>query len=841
VLNQHKQAMRAELPTGTVTFLFTDIEGSTRLLHALGPDGYAEALAEHRRALREAFAAHGGVEVDTQGDAFFVAFPTAVGAAAAAQASHAALSAGPVRVRIGLHTGAPLVTGEGYVGADVHRGARVAALAHGGQTLVSPATTALLDGSALVDLGLHRLKDFDGATRLHQLGGGTHPPLRSPGTVQLPTPATAFLGREHELHQAVTVLFEHDPRLLTILGPGGTGKTRFAIELARLLAEDADGGTYFVPLAPLHDPELVLATIAQALGSAEPTLDALTARLATGRTHLLLDNLEQLLPDAAAPIAALVAATPALRLLITSREALRVQGEQQLELPPLVEEEAVELFLTRAHSFRLDIQRTPAVEQLCERLDRLPLALELAAARTKLLSPEALLDRLGGRLDLLRGSRDSDPRQATLRATIAWSYDLLTPAEQTLFARLSVFAAGCTLENAEAVCDADLPELESLLDKSLLRRRTGPLGEDRYWMLETIRQYAFEQLDASGEAGALQRRHAERMLEIAVSAHLSPETGLGVEPQRHDLVNAERQDVYSALDWAQDNDFPLALELYLALENGWASLGPSEGARRLELLLERVGPLPPEQEARLLRVRGNFGNLEGAALSLRRYEESLAAYRALGDERGATIVLVRIAANAMWNVELEELEGPRALAREALDLAQKHGLTWVEAQALSTLAVGQRRGGSPDAARPLLRRAADLAEECGFHWWQTNALGELLELALELGRPEEGREPGREALRVATAMDDRWAALWVLAGLGRIELETGSADLAGRLWGAAVDAEERYPFLTQQHHDWLHAFAAPLVDSTDPRFLAAVEAGRELGLAAATRLALGEE
>src|ERR687892_1136498 len=326
--------MRTDLPTGTVTFLFTDIEGSTRLLHALGPDAYSEALAEHRRVLREAFAAHGGVEVDTQGDAFFVAFPTAAGAAAAATAARDALSSGPISVRMGLHTGAPRVTGEGYVGIDVHRGARVAALAHGGQIVLSPATAALLDGRELHDLGLHRLKDLEGATRLSQLGPGEYPPLRTPGSVDLPTPATRFLGRERELFDAVSLVYERDPRVLTILGPGGTGKTRFAIELARLLAEDAEGGTVFVPLAPLRDPELVVPS---------PDVAAVAARIGDRRLHAVVDNVEHLLPDAARPLAELVAAAPAVRLVVTSREALRVQGEHELDLPPLADDEAVEL------------------------------------------------------------------------------------------------------------------------------------------------------------------------------------------------------------------------------------------------------------------------------------------------------------------------------------------------------------------------------------------------------------------------------------------------------------------------------------------------------------------
>ena len=511
--------VRADLPTGTVTFLFTDIEGSTRLLHALGPAGYAEALAEHRRLLREALAAHGGVEVDTQGDAFFVAFPTATGAIDAAREAQAALEPGPIRVRMGIHTGSPTVTAEGYVGVDVHRGARVAALAHGRQVLLTEATATLLDNE-LTDLGRHRLKDFDRPVRLLQVGSETFPALRSPGAVSLPTPATRFLGREHELHDAVTLVFQQDPAILTVLGPGGTGKTRFALELARLLSEDAEGGTLFVPLAALRDATLVLPSIAEALGveSSEPT--AIAARVGEKRTHLLLDNLEQLLPDAARPLAALADAAPSLRLLVTSREALQVAAESRFDLPPLAAEEAVGLFLTRARAVRPDVERTPAVETLCERLDRLPLAIELAAARTRLLAPEALLERLSARLDL-PAPRDADPRHATLRATIEWSHDLLAPDEQRLFARLAAFRGGCTLEAAEQIVDADVDTLASLLDKSLVRRRTDADGSERYWMLETIHELAAERLAEQPDGERILRRHADWVLEIARAAHFA--------------------------------------------------------------------------------------------------------------------------------------------------------------------------------------------------------------------------------------------------------------------------------------------------------------------------------
>jgi predicted ATPase len=494
------------LPAGTVTFLFTDIEGSTRLLHEVGPARYAEALAEHRRIVREAAAAHGGVEVDTQGDAFFIAFPTPGGAAAAAQAARDGLAAGRIRVRMGLHTGAPTVTGEGYVGEDVHRGARIAALAHGDQILVSPATAALLEAEPLRDLGRHRLKDFDGAIPIYQLGEREFPPLLTPGSVELPAPATPFLGREQELFDAVSLVYERDPRVLTIVGPGGTGKTRFSIELARLLGDDADGGTVFVPLAPLRDPEFVLPAVADRLGASAPDPAAIAARIGERRTHVVCDNLEHLLPGAARALAELVAAVPGLRLFATSREALRIQGEAELDLPPLVRDEAVALFCERAQAVRPDVTRTDAVVQLCERLDGLPLAVELAAARTKLLAPEALLDRLSDRLDALKGTRDAEERHMTLRATIAWSYDLLDEHEQALYASLGMFRGGCTLETAELVCDADLDTLASLLDKSLLRRRTGRLGEERYWMLETIREFALERLRESWREDDLRRR-----------------------------------------------------------------------------------------------------------------------------------------------------------------------------------------------------------------------------------------------------------------------------------------------------------------------------------------------
>jgi predicted ATPase/class 3 adenylate cyclase len=819
--------MRPELPSGTVTFLFTDIEGSTRLLRSLGVEGYARALAEHRAALRAAFTAHSGVEVDTQGDAFFVAFPTAPGAAAAALAAQAALRDGPIRVRMGLHTGSPAVAEEGYVGIDVHRGARVAALAHGGQVLVSSATAALLDERELVDLGAHRLKDFDGPMRLCQLGAGAHPPLRTPGTVLLPSPATAFVGREQELFDAVSIVLERDPRVLTIVGPGGTGKTRFALELARLLAEDADGGTLFVPLAPLRDVKLMLPALAEALGAADPEPSSVAAAVGAKRTHLVLDNVEQLLPDAAGAIAAVVAAAPALRLLVTSREALRISAEMEVDLPPLVEDEAVELFLARASSVRTGLVRTATVTAICERLDRLPLALELAAARTKLFSPEALLDRLGTRLDLLRGSRDADPRHETLNATIGWSYELLDPEEQRVFAGLAVFRGGCTAEAAEAVCDADVDALASLLDKSLLRRRSDTGGGDRLWMLETIREFAAERLAESGHEATLRHRQAERLLELARSANLGGSAVRGQSGRwRLELIEPELDNVRAVLDWAAEHEPECGLALAAALEEFWVVREPVEGASRLGELLEAAADAPPSLRAEALRARAGafdiFGQPERAEPA---YRESLALFSALGDELNTANLRFRLAANM---VSRGEVERAMPIVEEALREFRRLRHRFGETQALSFLAIGASLRGDDAAARDLFERSAAAAREVDWPWWEINQLGNLAELECKRGRFEEAMGHARRSLELAVELGDRMSAVFAAAELAGAAAAHGDATLAGRLWGA-IEREEGLGPIGQwpPQRDDYRARLAPLAGAELER---AVEEGRLLTL-----------
>jgi predicted ATPase/class 3 adenylate cyclase len=505
----HDHATMRQLPSGTVTLLFTDIEGSTRLLHALGERRYADALSEHRRILRDAFAHHRGVEVDIQGDAFFVAFPTAEEAIAAAVRGTELLSYGPIRVRIGLHTGTPLLTPDGYVGMDVHRAARIAAAGHGGQVLVSEATALLIDQRGLRDLGEHRFKDLAAPERVYQVGDEEFPPLKSLYNTNLPVPATAFLGRTRELVELLDLLTREDVRVLSLTGPGGIGKTRLALQAAAEATEAFPAGVWWVPLAALRDPTFVLPAVAQTFGLTdrpETSLEeTIASELAGKQALLVLDNCEHLMPEVADAIGVL-RDLDGPTVLVTSRERLRIRGEQAWPVPTLREEDGTSLFVACAKSVDPSFASSPAVAELCSRLDELPLAVELAAARTALFTPAQLLDRLGQRLDLLRGDRDADPRQQTLRNTIEWSYQLLTDEEKDLFARFSVFAAGCTFDAAKSVCGAEPDALQSLLDKSLLRR--GDDAGPRYWMLETLRAFSTERLSETGESGEVLGRHA---------------------------------------------------------------------------------------------------------------------------------------------------------------------------------------------------------------------------------------------------------------------------------------------------------------------------------------------
>ena len=646
------------LPSGTVTFLFSDIEGSTQLLQAIGVSRYEDVLQQHRRLLRAAFVRHSGHEFGTEGDAHFVAFARAVDAVRAASdaqralATHAWAEGERIRVRIGLHTCEATVTGSNYVGIGVHRAARIGAAGHGGQVVLSQTTRDLLADDPdvpCVDLGAHRLKDFGEPQRLYQLAGPDlpreFPPLRTPEErrTNLPARLPPLFGRESELDAIRAMVLRGDARVVTLTGPGGTGKTSLSRQAAAdLLGEFADG-VYVVMLQALSEPELLLPAIAQTLGVREAAGQSLSAYLAPKEILLVLDNFEQII-GGAPTLADLLGEAPYVKLIVTSREPLHVAGERVFPVPPLALPDlrhggehlaiaacaSVRLFVARAQSvqpfFALTPQNAPAVAELCVRLDGLPLALELAAARTPLLSPEAMLKRLGERLKLLTGgARDVPQRQRTLRNTLRWSYELLEPDERALFARLAVFAGGFTLEAAEAVCDADIATVASLVDRSMVRR-----DGDRFGMLETIREFALEQLRASPDADSVRDRHAAFFEALAEETYArrwhDDKAGL-------DLLEREHDNLRAALDELRSRDAHRALRLAGALGWFWhlhSHFG--EGSRRLAEAL-KASPEPGEARARALAAAGEIAAWSGDLATARPCIEAAVT---LWRSRGAT-------------------------------------------------------------------------------------------------------------------------------------------------------------------------------------------------------------
>jgi predicted ATPase/class 3 adenylate cyclase len=619
--------VRAELPTGTVTFLFTDIEGSTALLQELGDEAFAGALAEHRQILRDAFAAHGGVEVDTQGDAFFCVFASARDAVACAEDAQARLAATRVRVRMGLHSGEALVADGHYVGLDVHRAARVGASGHGGQVVVSPTTAALIEPGTfpLRDLGEHRLKDLSAPVRLHQLGDAAFPPLKTLHRTNLPVPATPFLGRRRELEAVLRLAQSDATRLVTLTGPGGTGKTRLALQAAAELAEAFPGGVFWVPLASLLDSALVPSAVANALGVVEER-DADVARsiatALTGPTLLLVDNCEHVLDGVARILAPLLAATDRLQVIATSREPLSLAGEHVSPVDPLGRADAVDLFLARATAAGATDLDEAAVADLCARLDDLPLAIELAAARAPVLPPAVLLERLADRLELLKGTRDADERQRTLKAAIAWSYDLLSSDERRLFRRFAVFVGGATLPAVEAVTEGDVDDIASLTAKSLVRMMSTPRGP-RYWLLETIREFADEQLDGADREDA-ERRHVEWFARLARDA--GPHLDEPDAPAWLERLDADVDNLRVALAHALRADDGKAAALGAALGELHGVRGRfTEAQETLTAVLDR--PTDPVEKAKLLRLLGGVlvrrGLLDAASTAFATGEELL--------------------------------------------------------------------------------------------------------------------------------------------------------------------------------------------------------------------------
>jgi predicted ATPase/class 3 adenylate cyclase len=818
------------LPTGTVTFLFTDIEGSTKLVQALG-DEYADLLSAHCRILRYAIEREGGTEVGTEGDSFFAVFPTAAAGMAAAVAGQRAIDAAEwpagthVRVRMGLHTGEGTLGGADYVGLDVHRAARIAAAAHGGQIVVSDSTRALADAALppdtqLRDLGAHRLKDLANPEHLFQLDvvglPVEFPALRSldARANNLPIQLTSFVGREAEI-AAVEALLDR-VRLVTLTGPGGAGKTRLALQVAAERLMHYNDGVFFVELAPLTDPTMVASAIAAALRLREATdrsvLDTVTDALRDRDMLLVLDNFEQL-QDAAPAIATILAAAPKLRVLVTSRGRLHVRGEEEYPVPPLCipdaahlpavaelsQYEGVLLFIERARTARPDFEVTaataPAIAEVVSRLDGLPLAIELAAAKSRILSPDAILGRLGSRLAFLRGgARDLPARQQTLREAIDWSYKLLAAADQARLRRLGIFVGGFTIAAAEELLGQDEPgvdvveALESLADQSLIRRLQGEHGEHRLAMLETIREFALERLAEAGEMDELRRGHAQLML-VTVE-RLEPR--LAGTSEALDAVTHDHDNVRTALAWAiETGDADLGLRLGYAMWRFWQRRGHLREARSwFERLLAIPGAEAPT-EARAKGLTGAAGiaywqNDYPAAIAW--YEEAEAIVRALGDRVWLADALYNSGTTAAL---IDDLASVTARLDEGTQIGRELGDDAILGRFLQAAGymafmgdhIDEARGPLEEGLEVALRSTDPSAIVVGHH-----TVGQVARLQ---GRLDDAARHYREAIRITNDVGDTAQMTEPLQGLAAVLVSMGEPERGVRLLGANAAIRER--------------------------------------------------
>ncbi len=859
-----------DLPMGTITLLFTDIKGSTHLLQQLG-ERYADMLATCRQLLRTAFQQWNGVEVDTQGDAFFVAFARATHAVSAAVdmqralASHDWPSGAAVALRIGLHTGEPTRTAEGYVGLDVHYAARLMSTAHGGQVLLSQTTRDLVehdlpDGVSLQDLGEHRLKDLQRPSHLYQLVIADlptdFPPLKTLNSRpnNLPIQLTQLIGREQEVAAVQNLLQREHVRLVTLTGPGGTGKTRLGLQVAAELSDLFTDGVYFVNLAPISDPDFVVPTIAQTLGIREVTGQSLPERLQEvvhqQQVLLVLDNFEQVV-SAALQVTDLLGACPKLKLLVTSREVLRVRAEHEFAVPPLAVPDpthlpelaqlsqyaAVALFIQRAQAVQPAFQVTPAnaqaIAEICVRLDGLPLAIELAAARVKLFPPQALLARLDQRLQVLTsGARDAPLRQQSLRNTITWSYDLLHAEEQQLFRRLSVFVGGCTLEAIETVCDvldagvvSVLAGIASLIDKSLLQQTEQEGEEPRLMMLETLREYGLEALAANAEIEVTRQAHAQYYLALAEEAE--PELGGPMQAEWLERLERAYDNLRAALLWylereEVEHNIEMALRLAGALLKFWEVRGHwSEGRDFLERALAGgKGVAAPVQvkalkaaahlayrqgdtdraealsEQCLARCR-ELGDTAGIALSLRMLglvawmrcnfvmacsltEDALALFREVGDKEGIAWSLFNLA-----TLISQQGEYARAfsLMEESLvmhrELGDKQSIAWSLFGLANMLFSSQ---GDPAKVHTLLEEGLALCSEMGHKEGMSWALSLFVEVFLQEGNAVKARLLLEEEMALSRELGHRQGPDESLFLLGRVEALEGDSAAARALY-----------------------------------------------------------
>jgi predicted ATPase/class 3 adenylate cyclase len=824
----------ATLPTGTVTFLFTDIEGSTRLAQELG-EGWPAVLARHNQIVAEAVQGQEGTTFGTEGDAVFAVFPTAPRAVAAAVAVQRGLAAEswpsgePVQVRIGLHSGEGSVSGDTYVGIDVHRVARIANAGHGGQVLLSAASrmlaeASLPDGVALRDLGEFRLKDLSRPEHLAMLviEGLTSefPVLRTLDAVpnNLPTQLTTFLGRQRELQEAAGLLAS--VRLLTLTGPGGTGKTRLSLQLAADATERFHDGVYFVPLGTIGEAALVLPTIAQALGLPDPgggALDRLAEQLAGKQVLFVLDNFEQVI-DAAPQIGELLTRLPDARVLATSRSPLRVYGEQEYPVPPLALPDprhlpdfeslsqfaSVALFVERAMAvrpgFAVDATNAPAIAEICVRLDGLPLAIELAAARVRVLSPSAILSRLGDRLSLLAGgSRDLPERQQTLRGAIDWSHDLLETVDRVAFARLSVFAGGSDLAAVESVALAEWPAdagpapdaldaVTSLLDKSLLRQEMGVDDEPRFRMLESIRAYGLERLAEVESGQDTRRRHAAHYL--AVAEELAPRV-FGVDQRGAlDAYEREHDNLRAAVAFALDQaDADLGMRLVVAIWRFWQMRGYlPEGRVQSDRVLALAGGTSATR-LKFLDAAGGIAYWQGDVPGSRAlYHQQADLARELGDEAG----IAEAVYNESFTLSLDpgEQEVGRVLAEDALARFRRLGDRRGEGKALWAVVNSWVFADEPGPAMELVEQSIVIARELDDRFQLGWALFTRGLIAVRSKEPEIARTSYAEAMQIFRENGDLTGHVLVLDGFAGLEWSFGDRDKAMRLAGAAVAVQD---------------------------------------------------
>ena len=829
-----------DLPTGTVTFLFTDIEGSTRLLTDAG-SLYGALLEEHRRLIRNAVEDRGGTIFGTEGDAVFAVFERAGAALAAAADMQRALLEHPwpdgrqVRVRAGIHSGEVTLTDGGYVGLTIHEVARISAAGHGGQVLASGATRELaadarLPSIELRDVGEHRLKDVSHPTRLYQLVGeglpDQFPPLRTLGSRNgnLPPQLTSFIRRE-ELDQGKRLLA--GTRLLTLTGPGGTGKTRLALELAGELSDDFPDGVVFVPLEAVRDAELVPSAIVSALGLPAPSGNAaaplarVVEYLRDRAVLLVLDNFEQVV-EGAQTVAQLLRDAGRVKIVATSRIPLRISGEQEFPIPPLSlpkddavtaeqarESEAVALLLARATAARPDFSFTddnaPAVVDIVRRLDGLPLAIELAAARLRVLSVDAIRDRLDQRLAMLTGgARDLPVRQQTLRGTIDWSYELLEPADRDLFECFGVFASAACLVEAEPVCGPSdelgeevLDGLVSLTEISLLRPVPGAIEEPRFAMLATIREYAADRLAVRSEAETLRRRHAETYLALVdeASPHLFGPRGKLLL----DRLEQDHDNLRLALDWALDRgEAGFALRFVAGIWRFWQMRGHLlEAWERVQRVLAMPN-LPgeaPELRARALSAAGGIAYWrEDGSAAHALYRDALELARTTDDRA----LLAEALTNFGYVPEPNQSAssglsvGGRPFFEEAIGLYRELGDRGGLANAIGALAVSRIRAGDLDGARPLVEESLALARAAGNRFaigWSLNGLSVI---AYYEGRLQEAVRSAVEALQVFNETGDVSGISVMLVELSAAAQSIGAPEPSWRLRGAGVALSDRF-------------------------------------------------